>query len=297
MKKIIFQVLILTLIIGMTACGSKKGSEGSESDAFNDSQKEDSDAAESFEELLLHIPSPSEIPYLLFTTGADFNESIVNPYTKVDQYQTTEEVKALNLGVYGADLGYLSSYDKTQDAINYMTSMKKLADGLGATTSYDLEMFNRFETNLGTKDSLYKIIDQGMSQADVILKSQDRGDIAAMLTVGSFTEGLYISTQLIAQYPEDIFSEEQKYTVLTPLIRVILEQEKSLDDLIKLASNVPANDKMNSIISDLKTLQDHYGALNIDEKIANNKGAELLTDETLKNIIDQVAVLRKSITD
>lgn len=297
MKKYLSHILVLALLAGMTACGSKNDSEGSEAKAFKDSQEQKSDDSKSFDELLLNIPAPSEIPYLLLTTGADFNESIINPYTNVDRYMTTEEVKALNLGVYGADLAYLSSYDKTQDAINYMGSMKKLADELGATTSYDREMVTRFETNLGDKDSLYKIIDSGMSQADLLLKSEDRGDIAIMLTIGSFAEGLYIATQLIAQYPEDIFTEEQKYTVLTPLIRVILEQEKSLNDLIKLAGSVPANDTMNTLVSGLKTLQEHYAALDIEEKINNNQGADLLSDESLKDIIDQVAVVRNSITD
>ncbi len=296
MKKIIFHVFVLALLAGMTSCGSKKDAEGSESDAFNGSQDR-GDPTDSFEDIILNIPPPSEIPYLLLTTGADFNESIINPYSKVDQYLTTEAVKALNLGVYAADLGYLSSYDKTQDALNYMASMKKLADELGATTAYDMEMFGRFESNLGERDSLYKIIDQGILDADVILKSEDRGDIAVMLTVGSFTEGLYIATQLIAQYPKGIFTEEQKYTVLTPLIRVILEQENSLGDLIKLASSVPSSDRTDKLISELKSLQEQFEALDIDEKIADNRGEELLNDATLKNMIDQVAVLRNSITD
>ena len=228
-------------------------------------------------------------------TGADYNENLINSYTKVDEYQTTEEVKALNLGVFGADLGYLSSYDKTQGAINYMTSMQKLADGLGAST-YDMAMISRFESNLGNKDSLYLIIDQGMAEADQTLKSADRGDIAAMLTVGSFVEGLYIATQLVAQYPEGVFTEEQKYTVLTPLIRVILEQENSLNELIRLAGSVD-NDRMTSIVSKLSGLQAQYGALDIEEKLAENDGNALLNDQTLKNITEEVAVLRNSIVE
>lgn len=294
MKKYFFYMLMLGVIVGMAACGSKTESDESEAQAFDDAQKEAPKGE--FEELMMNLPKPSEIPILLVMTGSDYNETLINPHSRVDQYLTTEEVKALNLGVYAADLGYLSSYDKTQEALNYMVAMKNIADELGATTAYDVEMYGRFESNLGNKDSLYQIIDEGMAKADDVLKEEDRGDIAAMLTVGSFVEGLYISTQLVAQYPEGVFSEEQKYTVLTPLIRVILEQEESLNELIKLAGSVE-NDRMTSIVSKLAGIQAQYAALDIEDKLQNNLGDELLNDQTLKNITSEVAALRASITE
>jgi hypothetical protein len=296
MKKYFYHTLVFALIIGMTACGSKKDSEGSESDEFKEAQAAQGDASKNFDDIIENIPPPTEIPYLLLSTGADFNENVINPYTNVDSYLTTEETKALNLGVYAADLGYLSSYDKTQDALNYLTSMKKLADDMGVATAYDIAMMNRFEKNLGNQDSMYNIINQGVSQADIVLKSSDRGNIAAMLTVGSFIEGLYIGTQLIEQYPQDLLTEEQKYTVLTPLIRVILEQENSLSDVVNLASSVPQDGKMKEIVVELKVLQEAFAALDVDEKIAANKGDELMNDNTLKEIIDQISKIRNQIT-
>jgi len=296
MKKYFYYMLVLAFVAGMTACGSKKDSEGSESDEFNNAQAAQGDAAKSFDDIIYNIPPPTEIPYLLLSTGADFNESFTNPYTRVDEYLTTEQTKALNLGIYAADLGYLSSYNKTQDALNYLTSMKKLADDLGVATAYDIEMMNRFEKNLGTQDSMYAIINQGVSQADAVLKSNDRGNIAAMLVVGSFIEGLYIGTQLVEQYPKGIFTEEQKYTILTPLIKVILEQENSLNDVISLASSVPQDGKMKEIVAELKILQEGYAALDVEEKVAENKGEELMNDEALKAITDQINKIRQQIT-
>jgi len=277
------------------ACGGKTQEEGSASDEFENSQPDDGDTGGALENLLYNLPPPSEIPFLLQSTGAEYNESLLNPYSRVDEYITTFDVTALNLGVYAADLGYLSSYNKTQDAINYLNSMKKLADHIGAGTAYDADMLARFESNLGQRDSLNRIIDEGMGTADELLKGENRGNIAALMTTGSFVEGLYISTQLIQKYPEGLLTEEQKFTVLTPLIQVVLEQRNSLDDLINLASSAPQEDRLTTVIADLKELQATYAELDIDEKIAQNQMDELLNDEVLTRLSDQVSKIRHNI--
>ncbi len=52
-----------------------------------------------------------------------------------------------------------------------------------------------------------------------------------------------------------------------------------------------------SIVADLTTLQANYRAMNIEEKIKNNKANEVLNDKNLEQITKVVEKLRKSITD
>ena len=295
MKKFILPVVALALVFLMYSCGSKKQEEGSESDAFEEAQKQSGEVSESLEGVIYNVPPPSEIPWLLEATGAEFNGDLVNSYTVADNYKTTFDVAALNLGVYAADLGYLSVYDKTQDAINYLTTMKSLADHLGVASAYDENLIARFESNLGTKDSLEFIINEGVENADELLKSEDRSQAAALMTTGSFVEGLYVATQLIETYPENVLSEEQRFTILTPLIVVVLQQENSLGDLIKLATSVPQDGLIAQVVSDLKELQQIYAELDIDEKIQNNQTSELLNDETLKRLTQRIAKVRMDI--
>ena len=118
MKKYVIQLLMFALITGIVACNSKKQEEGAESDEFDAAQEQSANVASSVESVIYNIPPPAEIPWLLETTGAEFNESLINPHTEVDKYMTTFDVAAMNLGVYAADLGYLSSYEKTQGALN-----------------------------------------------------------------------------------------------------------------------------------------------------------------------------------
>src|SRR5437868_11228821 len=126
-KQPIFFFLSVLLVAGLTSCGSSTKDEKA-SDEYNQAND---NLKNQIEEVVYNIPSPSEIPYLLQQTGAEFNESLVNPRQKVDQYATRTDKASLNLGVYAADIGYLTSYDKTQEAIDYMSACKTLADGLG----------------------------------------------------------------------------------------------------------------------------------------------------------------------
>lgn len=267
-----------------------------------DENSKDFEAAEKslkdqIQDVVYNIPSPEEIPYMLEATGAEFNQSLINDRKKVDSYVTKSEKAALNLGVYAADIGYLSSYEKTQEAIDYLNAAKTLADGLGAVEPFDVSVLKQFEDNIGNKDSLANLLNRTIQKTDDYLKDDARSKLAALMVTGSFVEGLYISTGLIESYPKNLLADDQRNLVLTPLMRVILQQSKSVDELLKMLATVEASETVTSITTDLTALQASYRALNIEEQIKNNKANLVLTDKNLIDITNIVKKLRKSITD
>jgi len=286
--------LLFTAIaaFALWSCGSSSKEENN-SDEF-DQQEELKDQ---IEEVVYGIPSPSEIPYLLEATGAEFNQSLINDSKKGDQYSTRNDKAALNLGVYAADIGYLSSYEKTQESITYLAVAKNLADKLGVIGSFDADILARFEKNIGNKDSLTALLDQTVKKTGSYLKDDSRNKLAALMVTGSFIEGLYISTGLIKSYPKDLLPDDQRNLVLTPLMRVILDQEKSVDELVKMLSAAEQTDPITTIVADLTTLQASYRALNIEEQIKNNKANLVLTDKNLVDITNIVDKIRKFITE
>lgn len=288
-------LLFSTLIaIGLASCGSSSSDKDKNSSEFKEAEES---LKEQIEEVIYNIPSPSEIPYLLQATGAEFNESLVNPRTKVDQYASRTDKAALNLGVYAADIGYLSSYDKTQEAIDYLNSTKTLADNLGIIGSFDVEVLQKFEANISNKDSLTRLLDRTIKKAENYLADDNRNKLSALVVTGSFVEGLYISTGLVKSYPKDLLPDDSRNLVLTPLIRVVLEQKKSVSDLVKMLSNVEQTEPITTIVSDLKNLEASYNALNIEEQIKNNKANMVLTDKNLIEITTIVEKIRKNITE
>ena len=236
----------------MASCGSSSSDKDKSSSEFNEA--EDSLKAQ-LEDVIDNIPPPSEIPYLLQATGAEFNESLVNPRTKVDQYASRTDKAALNLGVYAADIGYLSSYDKTQEAIDYLNSTKTLADNLGIIGSFDVEVLQKFEANISNKDSLTRLLDQTMKKAQNYLADNNRNKLSALVVAGSFVESLYIATGLVKSYPKDLLPDDSRNLILTPLIRVVLDQKKSVSDLLKMLSSLEQTEPVATIVSDLKTLE------------------------------------------
>jgi hypothetical protein len=232
----------------------------------------------------------------LQATGAEFNETLLNSRQKVDQYTAHNDKAALNLGVYVADIGYLTSYDKTQEAIDYLAVCKTLADNLGLIGTFDSELGKQFEANISNKDSLAHLLDRTIKQAEAFLVDDNRNKLSSLVVTGSFVEGLYISTGLIKSYPKNILPEDSRNLVLTPLMRVVLEQKKAVTELLKMLSAVDQSEPIASISKDLKSLEAAYQKLNIEEQIKNNRADLVLSDKNLEEITTIVEKIRKEIT-
>jgi len=294
LKHAIYFLMSAQVTFGLMSCGSSTSDKVNNSEEFEEAQKES--LKQTIVDVADNIPAPTEIPYLLQATGADFNESLVNDKNKVDQYASRHDKAALNLGVYAADVGYLASYDKTQEAINYLNNCKTLADNLGVIGTFDLDLLNRFEANIGNKDSLSFLLDHTLKRTGEFLQDDNRNRLAALVLTGSFMEGLYISTGLIKSYPKDLLADDQRSLILTPIIQITLQQKKSVSELTNMLSRVEQSGQVGGIVTDLKRLEAAYANLNIEDQIKNNKANLVLTDKNLVEITDIVEKIRKDIT-
>ena len=129
------------------------------------------------------------------------------------------------------------------------------------------------------------------------MKDDSRNKLASLLVTGSFVEGLYLSTGLIKTYPKNVLKEADRNNILTPLIRVILEQEKSIDELANMLGSVDQGEPIATIQADLTALKASYRALDIDEKIKNNRSDLVLSDKNLVEITKIVDKMRKEIVE
>ncbi|HEX9650536.1 MAG TPA: hypothetical protein VGA21_08245 [Cyclobacteriaceae bacterium] len=291
---LINRIFILALFTGLASCGSETKSTEDASDEFAAAEEE---LKEKISSVIHELPPPSEVPFLLEATGADFNESLVNPIERADSYKSTSQKSALNLGIYATDIGYLSSYNKTQEALNYLNASKGIADNMGITGAFDVELLKRFESNLNSRDSLASIINESVGKADEYLRNDDRTKVAVMVLSGSFVEGLSIATKLVETYPKDLLPEEAKNLILTPIIRVILNQEKPLTDLIDMLEDLPADSELAGLIASFRELKTIYEESDIEEKISQNQADLILSGEYLTAISDKISEIRNSIVN
>ena len=288
-KSLFVNGLSILALGALIACGGEDKNTSDESAEFDAAKEE---LKQKIEEVTYKIPNPTEVPYLIEATGAEYNADFMNPKESVDNYLTTFSKTAINLGVYASDVAYLTSYGKTQESIDYLQTIKKLADHLGVVSAVDEMVLKRFENNIDSKDSLEVLINQAIDNVDKYLKDEQRNKVAALVTAGSFVEGLYISTTLVKTYPHDLFSDEQRNIILTPVIKIILDQRVAIEEVVKLLKSVDSDEEVEQLISDFNALLKTYETLNIEEQIKNNRADLMLSDETLKSITEQVDKMR-----
>lgn len=289
------RILVLSVFLSaiFTACGSSE-KKSDNSDEFKEAEES---LHKQIEEVIYNIPSPTEIPYVLQATGAEYNQSLINPYNKVDKYAGRLDKAALNLGVYTADIGYLTSYEKTQEAIDYLNACKTLADNLGVIGTFDLEILKRFEANISNKDSLANLLKETINETEEFLKDDSRNKLAALVVAGSFVEGLHISTGLINSYPKNLLPDDDRNLILTPIIQIVLKQKNSVTDLLKMLSSVEQTDPVTGMVADLQELEKAFAAVNVDDKMKDNRADLVLSDKNLEQISAVVAKMRKAIVD
>lgn len=293
LQRLLFVFLMASLTLSLASC-SKSGQDKDQN--AQEFDQADEALQSQIEGISYNIPPPTEIPYMLQATGAEFNQGLVNSREKVDQYTTHNDKAALNLGVYAADIGYLTSYDKTQEAIDYLTACKTLSEDLGLIGTFDAALLEKFEANISNKDSLTHLVDRTIKESQAYLQEGSRNKLSALVVAGSFIEGLYIATGLIKSYPKDILPEDSRNIILTPLMNVVLKQKSSVSEMVKVLEDAEQTETVAAIKEDFKKLEATYKELNIEEQIKNNRADLVLSDKNLEGITLLVEKIRTRVT-
>ena len=287
------KILLAIVISILVACGSDKKKDADAAKEFDAAQEQ---LKENVDKAIRDIPPPAEVPYIIQSTGADFNPNIINDHKRYESYTISAKKAAFNLGIYATDIGYLSSYGKTQEALNYMDVCLKLTETVGAQDAIDFAVLERFEKNLSNPDSLANIIDTVIENSDSYLQANDRNNIAALMIGGTFIEALYISTQIIDTYPRDLLPDDMRLQVLSPLVQMLVKQKESLKDVIDLLESVDDKEDWEiATINSLNELYDNYTKFDPMGKIQAGRGNEVLNDEVLSRLTNQVDSIRTNI--
>ncbi len=155
---------------------------------------------EDVKEIIQRIPSPLEIAVLLKEVGTKYNPEILNSSNKHTGYNTTFK-KAINLGIYGTDLGYTNIYEHNEDAIAYLDAIRTLADELSIGQFFDFETIAHLATNSRNLDSLLLITTQNWNEINRYLQDQNRSKVSILLLAGGWLEALHICAQVYSNNP------------------------------------------------------------------------------------------------
>lgn len=265
MKK---NLLILAIIaIFMASCVNENNNKVIVEDS---NQSKSEQAYEKAKMIFYSLPSPIETAMIIENANVEYTDEFLNPTSKVSQYATSKEM-ALNLGIYSADLSYATLFDQKQVTINYLAASKKLADQLGILNVISDTTMQKIEASIGDKNKILNIVSETFMSSSAYLEENDRGETAALIVLGGWIEGLYLSLELVGG---DVNSNPD-------LVAVIAEQKFSLEDLIGLLELYKDNKDIALLNTQLKELKEVYEKLN-----------EPLTQEDYETLLSKVVEIR-----
>ena len=204
------RIVLIGLILTLFACGgsSKKTDEQAFIEGLDTAKAEGPSISEGvIGDILQQIPSPLEISVLLKESGKKYNVSYLNSADNSSKYNSNYK-KALNLGVYGTDLGYTNIYEQNNDGVKYMASIKSLADGLNIGQFFDIETIGRLATNSKNLDSLLLITTQNFNSINHYLQTQNRSNLSVLFLTGGWLEALHITCEVAQANPTNMELQE-----------------------------------------------------------------------------------------
>lgn len=247
-------VKLVLMVAILTACGSgKKADEQAFLESLDSAKAEGPTISEAvIGDILQQIPSPLEISVLLKESGKKYNGSLLNSADNLPKYNSNYK-KALNLGIYGTDLGYTNIYEQNQDGVKYMSSIKTLADGLNIGQFFDIETIGRLATNSKNLDSLLLITTQNFNSINHYLQTQSRANLSVLLLTGGWLEAMHITCNVAASDPNNKELQEK-----------VGEQKVILENIILLLSFYKDTDQnMALLLKDMEELKKAFDKVNI----------------------------------
>ena len=196
---------------------------------------------------IANLPSPMDIINTVTNTQVPFDNTLLNPAGNYEKYLTSYK-KAVNYGIYGVDMAYISYYGNKQDLFDYYSTARKLAESIGTQEAFD-RFTERFEENAENRDSVMVIVDQAYTETDKFLRSNSRLLVASHIVAGAYLESLFISTTLLKDQ-----EPEAKYQAS---FKMIYEQKLVLNNLVDLFKEYKDPDSA-ALLADLKNIKAEF---------------------------------------
>lgn len=262
MKHLIFLLLAMTVLLFSCKNRSENNMQLSfpEEDSIPMAEAE-ALSEEAIADIVQNISSPVEIAALMQALGIPFSNKHLAPTDAAKTLNTSFE-RALKLGIYGADLGYLNMYDKTNTAIDNLSTIKNLADGIRVGQFFDFETLKRLATNRNSLDSLLYISIHSFNQIDEYLRENKRGNLSTLMVSGVWLEALYLATQVAITHPHEMMMER------------IGEQKLIINDLMLLLRPYKDMNDYSDLYADFMRLKEAYKEIDITYTIGEPETVE-----------------------
>lgn len=243
------------------------------------------------------VPSPFQASMLIKEKNIPFDPDLMNETENYTKYLTSFK-QALNIGVYGANLGNLFLYDQLSQSAEYFSVIKKLSEQVGVINSISESVLDRIDNNSSNRDSMLFIVSEVYRQIDSYLLENDQEEIGALIIAGGWIESIYMLIKIIETDPDPA------------IISRIGEQQKPLSNIIELLQPYyeQKSEEFDMFLESLVDLSIVFDAIEatyvyetpiVDPEnkttIINSSTTYNISDEELRIISDKIEDIRLSI--
>ena len=171
-------------------------------------------------DILYHMSLPAQMTRIFETNQLEFQPGLPNPLDSVSNYDTPFRM-AVNLGVYGADLGYVRVMEQEAGTSSYMMVIYSLSGKLNIPREIYSYLLMNLDEYMNDPDEMAVQIDTIFKSVSLFLRENQQDHLTAAMMLGGWTESLYIASQLYIKSPDNF-----------DLLERIAEQKYSLNYLI-----------------------------------------------------------------
>ncbi len=235
--------LMAVSIIFLASCGGGATDKEANEEA-TDSIKQELTLTPEARNLLYELPTPFEVTEMLKQAQAGYIFDITNSPENVDKYMT-EKSRAMNLGVYSADLAYSATYRQIDNTNKFLVCTSILSDELGIAGVYQPNLVEKVKEFNNNKDSLVALVSNIFISTNDFLSKNNRNQVTVYIASGAFVEGLYLASSLniVAKdnthISEVIFKQADNYSKMMMILELYQNDEvmKSVyDEMFNLKS-------------------------------------------------------------
>ena len=210
-----------------------------------------------------NIPSPSEQFALISKMDAVKNTKILHDPAMADKYSNSSQ-KALNFGVYTADVAYLTSFNETNKYLSYFGKLEKLGSDIGVAQVFGNELGELAKKWDGNADSLFKLSDDVYNRAFQRLIEIDKGDELSLMLVGGWVESMHL-----------MIGSSKGFGKSPKLDQALADQKLVAENLLEFLLSYKDNEAVKEYSADLEEILKVYEQLDCNSgetQVQNSNG-------------------------
>jgi hypothetical protein len=256
MRKSLYLFAGLGLLI--SSCG---GGEDKKELITDGDTVENTDGPENFVDF--NIPSPSEQFALISKMDGNKNTAIMHDPNKADSYSNSAQ-KALNFGVYTADVAYLTSFNETNKYLTYFGKLEKLGNDIGVAQVFGKQLGELAKKWDGNADSLFRLSDETYNKTFQRLIDIEKGTELSLMLVGGWIESMHL-----------MIGSSKGYGKSPKLEQAIADQKLVAENLVEFLVSYQDDAEVAAYTSEISAILDIYKEMDCsssETKVENANG-------------------------